>query len=298
MADDIEFRRFVDELKDKADLVEVIQAVTPEYQFERRGKYQVCKKPDSLHVDPNWQQYTWFAHSGEGGHKWETGDVFEWLVRYGGCADFWAACVWLADRYGVQIPRQTRERSVEEIKSYRAKGELMAVAQSWFASRLLGSATALDYCRRCDGGRAFADETICGQATAAQVLDPKTPWKWTAETIERAKAVPEDQREKAIIVRGAGIGFSGGTPEAGEDLRRTFSMYGVDPLLPAAVALCGLRSGVKAWCTKYQIIPQENWLKNDRIYGMTDFPRLVYPHFSTVRWSISRGADLPGTEAG
>jgi hypothetical protein len=289
--DDQQFRKFVDELKDKADLVEVIQMVTPEYRFTKRGKWWTCHKPDSLQVDANWQQYTWFAKPGTGGHQFETGDVFDWLTRYGGMADFWAACQWLADRLGVQMPRNLGEKSEEQIRADKRRHEVYSVAHAWFMERLRGTAAALDYCRRAAEGRAFDDETICSQATAAQVLDPATTWTWREETLEKARSIPEGERERSIVIRGAGLGFSGGTPEAAEDLRKTFGMYDIDPEAPEAVALCGLRKGAKAWCQKHQVEAQENWLERGRIWGMVDFPRLVYAHITQgkVRYFTGRG---------
>jgi len=291
--DEQNFKRFVDELKDKADLVEVIQAATPEFRFSKRGKYWVCQHPDSLHVDPNWQIYTHFGKVGIGGHTWETGDVFDWLQRYRGM-DFWQACQWLAERYGVPMPKNI-ERNEGAVKAARARYELYEVAHEWMVKQLRGSAAALDYCRRADEGRAFADETICGQATAAEALVAATDadaqaWKFREETIERAKGVTDTDREKTVVVRGAGLGFSGGAPEAAEDLRKTLGMYSIDLETPEAVALIGKRGGVKSWCEKYGIQAQSNWLKG-RIWGMVEFPRLIYPHFyqGKLRYFSGRG---------
>lgn len=154
---DADFERFVEELKDRADLIEVIEA-TSEYRFERRqvGRYVKCVKPDSLNVDPAWGIYTWFAKAGTAGHQYETGDVFHWLERYAGM-DFMQACEWLAQRYNVRMPerRQTPQQA-EQAKAQKTRQETWEIACQWFERQLWASPEALDYCHR----RGWTDETI------------------------------------------------------------------------------------------------------------------------------------------
>lgn len=121
-----EFRGFIEEVKDKADLLQVIEESGAEYAFEtaRRGKYLYGKVHDSLAVDTVWQQYTWFSKAGEGGHQFETGDVFDWLKRYRHM-EFWDAAVYLAQKCGIRVPelraRQLRRSGREATRSGRMR---------------------------------------------------------------------------------------------------------------------------------------------------------------------------------
>ena len=154
---DADFEKFVDELKDKADLVDVIEA-TSEYRFEKRrsGRYIKCEKPDSLMVDPDWGVYTWFAKGGSTGHQFETGDVFHWLERYGNM-DFMAACDWLGQRYGVRMPeRKGTPQQAEQAKAQKTRQEMYEIACQWFEKQLWNTPEAVDYCHR----RGWSDETI------------------------------------------------------------------------------------------------------------------------------------------
>jgi hypothetical protein len=148
--------RFIEELKDKADLVDVIQE-TSQYQFDtrKRGRWLQCKKPDSLMVDVNWGQYTWFAKAGSAGHEYDTGDVFTWLEKHGGKKDFWEAALWLADRYKVDVPKGIRAEGAES-KELKSRGQVFELAVRWFEYQLWNNPAALEYAR----GRGWSDETI------------------------------------------------------------------------------------------------------------------------------------------
>jgi DNA primase len=153
--DDTELRQFTEDLKDKADLISVIEA-TSEYRFDARtiGRYTYCKKPDSLAVDQDWGVYTWFAKAGKDGHQFETGDVFHWLQRYGGM-EFWQAATWLADRYGVKIPvRKVLDPAVE--KERRTRSEIYEIACTWFEEQFWKTPAAIEYAHK----RGLTDETI------------------------------------------------------------------------------------------------------------------------------------------
>lgn len=154
MSNDAEFEKFVQDLKDKADLVEIIEA-TSEYRFDtgRHGRFVKCKKPDSLMVDPDWGVYTWFAKSGTKG-QFETGDVFHWLKRYDN-KDFTQACEYLADKYNVRMPER-KHVDPEKAKAQKTRQETFELACSWFEAQLWNAPAALDYCR----GRGWTDETI------------------------------------------------------------------------------------------------------------------------------------------
>lgn len=155
MSNDADFEKFIQEIKDKADLVEVIER-TSEYRFAKRvGRYTKCSKPDSLMVDNDWGVYTWFAKSGEAGHQFETGDVFHWLERYNSMG-FWDAALYLAQMYNVRVPEKTRQVDPEKAKAQKTRQETWEIACQWFERQLWASPAALDYCHR----RGWTDETI------------------------------------------------------------------------------------------------------------------------------------------
>lgn len=151
----VKMERFIEEIKDKADLVDVIEK-TSTYRFGKRaGRYVKCQKPDSLVVDPDWGQYTWFAHAGDGAHNFETGDVFSWMQRHGGKPEFWDAATFLAEMYGVRIPEWKRDDG-EAGKIQKSAAQLMETACAWFEAQLWKTPAALEYAR----GRGWTDETL------------------------------------------------------------------------------------------------------------------------------------------
>jgi hypothetical protein len=270
-----DFRRCVEEVKEKADLLQVMEESGAEFAFERgrRGKYIYCKAHPALAIDETRGTYTWFSHAGTSGHEFETGDVFDWLERRRGM-DFWAALTHLADRYGVKTPDTRTEDQGQRAKAYQARGELYTLAHEWLVKQLWSTPAALDYCRRVDGGRAWLDETICHRVTAEKAQAPGGPYIFQTETLARAK----DAAATTVVAEGAGLGFSPGTREAAKDLQSLLETNGVDLRAPAAVAIIGMEHGVRAWAEGRGIDPQSNWLEHDRIYGLVDFPRLIYPH--------------------
>lgn len=151
-----DFDKFIEDLKEKSDLIEVIEA-TSEYRFDTRraGRFMKCKKPDSLMVDPNWGVYTWFAKGGTGGHSFETGDVFHWLERYASMG-FWEAALWLANRYNVRVPEGGKKVDPAKEKMARTRAETFEIACRWFEDQLWKNERVVDYCHR----RGWTDETI------------------------------------------------------------------------------------------------------------------------------------------
>jgi DNA primase len=155
MSNDADFEKFVQELKDRADLVEVIER-TSEYRFGKRaGRYTKCIKPDSLMVDTDWGVYTWFAHAGDAGHQFETGDVFHWLERHNGMG-FWDAALYLAQLFNVRVPEKARQVDPEKARASKTRQEAFEIACQWFERQLWASPAAVDYCHR----RGWTDETI------------------------------------------------------------------------------------------------------------------------------------------
>src|SRR3989304_4043087 len=113
-------QEFVRELKDKTDLVEVIEK-TSAYRFDRKkqGRYVSCMHPNSLKVDPDWGVYTWFAKPGSEGNQYESGDVFNWLERYNGMS-FVEGVRYVAELTQTSIPGNLfQERDEQALKSQR-----------------------------------------------------------------------------------------------------------------------------------------------------------------------------------
>ena len=276
-----EFNDFIKEVKNKADLLQIIEETGPEYAFEtaRRGKYIYGKKHDSLMVDVSIDQYTWFSRAGSGGHQYEGGDVLDWMTRYRNM-DFWDAAVYLAQKYGVKVPDLKEANHKDQAKSYQARGELYTVAHEWFVKQLWSSPAALDYCRK---GRGWADETICYKVSYEMASEIGNPYQFTKETMTGLTPSPHGVGRTMLagssLVRGAGLGFSPGTVDSAEELRARLQLQGIDLKAPEAVAMIGLKGGVGTWCKEHSIEAQPNWLEKDRIFGLAEFTRLIYPHF-------------------
>lgn len=96
----------------------------------------------------------------------------------------------------------------------------------------------------------------------------------------------------------ARIGFSGRGSEAYyQELRGEFSLYGVDPTSPAAVAVLGFRGDVTAWAQEHQINPADldtKWIKRGYLAGLMSTPGVVYAHFRGGRVVYFSRRQLPG----
>jgi len=268
-----DFRDVVERVRDAADLVEVIESTGAEFAIDhrRRGKYLAGSKHDSLVVDVNRQTYTWFASKAhvKPGQQFETGDVYDWMQNYHNL-DFWQCVVELAQRYSVLIPdRLTRneERTKIQVKQSEDRARLLLVAHEWFMDQLWKTPAALAYVR----GRGFTDETI-----HYKVFE-KNP-----------------QGVEVLKSRGAGLGFSGGSEAARNDLITTLQMWEMDLRSPEAVALIGLRGGVMDWAMErgVELKADSSWAEGDRIYGLVDFPRLIYTHIWREKPGYFTGRNL------
>lgn len=81
-------------------------------------------------------------------------------------------------------------------------------------------------------------------------------------------------------IKAAGLGFTGwGTPTEYEQMKNAIATAD-DLHSPVAVAILGLRGGVKAWCEKRGIQPKSNWEEKDFIPSMLGWKEkfgLIYP---------------------
>lgn len=247
------FENFIDEIKQQIDLRAEIEKTSGfALQDQRRGKY-VYGTPtaaggpgDSLMVDLSRQTYTWWKHGGNQGNKGTAyGDVFDWLETYRKM-EFMEAVKYLCREYNIELPEVLKRDPTPEQISFRQRAAMWDVVTKWLSERLFETPTALEYAR----GRGWTDETI---------------------KRERLGFAPGGKEEDLEILR--------------EDLRNELSMYGWDlefesPRLVAILGLKKTKGELREWSRKYHVdIDQHpNWIKNQRIYGLLDFPRLVYPH--------------------
>lgn len=247
------FKGFIEKVKDSTDLCAVMAETGSEYEMGTRqvGGWFKGRTHDSLAVNPTTGIYFWGSKvtaQGQRGyaHGKEQGDVFQFLRLYAGL-DFFPALERLAQRAGLEMPQLHRERSDQERQASEQRESLLDLATDWFERRLWENPQALAYAR----GRGWSDETI------------------------RSETVDGTGR---IVARGAALGYSGGNAAAGESLKDFIQQKGLDITTPLAVSLFGMRGGVLAWCQAHGIEPASKWIEADRIYGITDFSRLIYPH--------------------
>ena len=174
-------------------------------------------------------------------HNWN-GDVFGWVMQEKGC-EFMEAVEILARRAHIEMPR-FQPVNESEVKRTRATADVFSVAAHVFHRWLVG------------------DEKL-GVPADSEARAYAFGRGWSEETI------------KASLV-----GFSGRkTAEQLKDMRGEYSLYGIDPCSPAAVAVLGFEGDVNAWSAT-QGLPgiDEEWVYKGRIHGLMDTPGLIYAH--------------------
>ncbi len=173
------------------------------------------------------------------------GDVFGWVMKEKGC-EFMEAVEILARRAHIEMPK-LQAVNESEVKRIRATADVFSVAASVFHRWLMGDEklgiTADPDALAYAKGRGWADETI-----------------------------------KAALT-----GFSGRkTPEQYKDMKGEFSLYGIDPLSPAAVAVLGFEGNIDQWAKDQGVRDHEDfdeeWILKGRIHGLMDTPGLIYAH--------------------
>lgn len=119
-------------------------------------------------------------------------------------------------------------------------------------------------------------------------------WLWKDE---KALAYVRGRGWSDETIKEAGLGFTGwGTPAEYEYMKNAIATAG-DLHSAAAVAILGLRGGVKEWCEKRGIVPKSNWEANDYIpsmLGWKDKFGLVYPcnYFGRTSYLVRRHLQL------
>src|SRR3990172_1994707 len=237
----ISFDDLVEQVRDANPIEDVLEESG--VHLRGHGRLRTGTKHDSLKVRTDMQGAFWYSQN------W-SGDVFAWIMREKGC-EFSEALEYRARRAHIEMPRVAREVNQSEVKRTRATVDIFWVAANVF-HRWLG------------GEKAGSDQrsAISGDAEALAYARGRA---WSDETINAAM-----------------IGFSGRkTPEQIKDMRGEFSLYGIDPLAPAAVAILGFEGDLSEWAAKYDLLSEakeEGWLDKGRIHGLMDTPGLIYAH--------------------
>lgn len=134
----IEFKAFIDEVKDKNPIADVIEETNDCRLNRRPGREITGIDHPSLTVNLEKGVYTWFSHNKEGG------DVFSWLINRNNGWDFMRALEYLAQRAGLEMPTYTPENSQADLAA-RRKEDVWAVAQQLMARWLHEDAEAWAY---------------------------------------------------------------------------------------------------------------------------------------------------------
>ena len=257
---DVEFERFIDEVKDKVSIDEIIEETGGEWGLgSLRGAYRRGSRHDSLVVNVNRQFYVWNDNS-------EQGDVFNWLKNHRNM-EFMDALQFLAEKLHLQLPKtHWGQEETDTQASVRSMEDTWSIAAQVMCGWLWKDEEVLAYCR----GRGWKDGTP----------DYERGRGWSDETIREAQ-----------------IGFSG-RAKSNEfaEMRAALSAAGIDLESPVAVAILGYSGNVSVWSKKWNLTPADNWLDNNYISGMMSKTRLVYAHIEHGRVRYLSGRNILGAE--
>lgn len=181
------------------------------------------------------------------------GDVFAWVMKEKG-VEFNEALSILARRAHIEMPR-FQPVNESEVKRLRATADIFSVAANVFHRWLMG------------------DEKLNIQPDA-DALAYARGRGWSDETINASL-----------------VGFSGRkSADQVKDMKGEFSLYGIDPLSPAAVAVLGFQGNpstgsgqsIDQWARAQGVRDHqdfdESWIGKGRIHGLMDTPGLIYAH--------------------
>jgi DNA primase len=233
-----------DDFVEKVRDANPIEEVLEESGIKLRGhsRLRTGKDHDSLKVRTDMQRMFWYSMN------WNC-DVFGYVMRRDGI-DFNEALEKLAGRANIDMPK-FQPVNESEVKQRRATADAFSVAANVFHRWLVG----------------LEDEKKDMHVPAdAEALDYAKGRGWTDDTLNAAV-----------------VGFSGRkTDWQYKDMRGDFSLHGIDPLSPAAVAVLGFQGDVRAWALSQAVLDDENfdaeWIEKGRIHGLMDVPGLIYAH--------------------
>jgi len=189
------------------------------------------------------------------------GDVFGWVMREKNM-DFNEALEVLARRAHIEMPKFSNVNE-SEVRRVRATADAFSVAATVFHRWLMGD----------EGKGVKADE---------DALDYVRGRGWSDETI-----------------RAEMVGFSGRKSEwQVKDMIGDFSLYGINPLSPAAVAVLGFEGDVEKWAREQGVLEHPDfdpeWINWKRIYGLMDKPGVIYCHRHRGGVNYLSRRNLPG----
>lgn len=156
---DGEFRAFVEEVKRKNPLADVIEGSGAEYQLFRRGGGAEIRglTHNSLVVNQETDVYFWNSQH-------EGGDVFSWLMKRNPDWDFMACLKHLAKQAGMEVPRVSTEYS-QAVLEARKREDVWAIAVPLMERWLREDTQAWAYVTNGPAyngkPRYFSEETIC-----------------------------------------------------------------------------------------------------------------------------------------
>jgi hypothetical protein len=263
-----DFKTFIEEVKDKNPLIDIIEETGPDFKMVRRGrdKHSHGTVHDSLVVNNEDNLYVWNAN----GH--EAGDIFTWLEKRKNLA-FFQALEFLAKRAGLEMPHfDQADGAVKATVRERTREEIWTAASELMQTFLNEDVNVGKYCSDC----------CCYEIWARGVALRVTPRAWTQETINAAR-----------------VGWSGGKPEHYERMKATLLAAGqVDLFHPDAICILGFKGDVKAWGERYQVDVLDTWIQNGFIPGLMTKGRLIYPHFERSKCIYFSARNILGGELG
>ena len=236
------FDDFVERVRDANSIEDVL--AESGIPLRGHGRLRSGSKHDSLKVRTDMQRVFWYSQN------WN-GDVFAWVMREKG-VEFSQALELLARRANIEMPRFQQAVNESEVRRVRAAADVFSAAANVFHRWLVGDEGQKDR-----GTKVHGDDDALAYAKGRG---------WSDETLQNAM-----------------VGFSGRkTAEQYKDMRGDFSLFGIDPLSPAAVAVLGFEGDVAGWAEKYEVRNHEDfdaeWISKGRIHGLMDTPGLIYAH--------------------
>ena len=240
------FDDFVENVREANPIEEVL--VESGIHLRGHGRLRTATKHDSMKVRIDMQRVWWYSQN------WN-GDVFAWVMKEKG-VEFNEALTILARRAHIEMPR-FQPVNESEVKRLRATADIFSVAANVFHRWLMGD-------------EAEKQSAVSGQRSEivgdADALAYARGRGWSDETINASL-----------------VGFSGRkSAEQVKDMKGEFSLYGIDPLSSAAVAVLGFQGDVDKWAKAQGIREHEDfdesWIGKGRIHGLMDTPGLIYAH--------------------
>jgi DNA primase len=196
MKSSIDFQSFVEEVKQRNPIEDVIEESGPEYGLNRRaGRELEGVTHNSLKVNPKDGLYVWFSQGREGG------DVFSWLHNRNGM-QFMEALEYLARRAHLEMPKWNEGQDLQALEA-RGREDVWTLAQPILANWLRADAEAMAYLMRGPTAsgkpRFFSAETIEAAGIGFTGRDPQARKAEMARAFMDAGIDPDCPAAVAVI---------------------------------------------------------------------------------------------------